>query len=304
MPISHTQPSPHPRRISIPIDSSDTDEALRLTLGRGCMAEGDFDSRKTDLLHAMVLNGSRIYSPRELTFRLADCKQGGMVLQEYRDIPIPHVSCVRTGVTPRDLLEFLEEANAIIDARMNRLQEVNVLCPNRRIRNGDDYDEWTVETDGYEPMGHILIAVNEIQQALINCADEYTPAPSWEYAVTAEQLSAQLHRIARMGPSVHVHAMLLADRQPSNTPHRFFDGYLPYCTDHFLFRTKDGILQTAQHGAPQTITEELCTAILDLPDTECIWLRESFPPRKLHVREIPVRERRDILEQIRKTYSV
>ena len=300
MPISHTQPSPHPRRISIPIDKSDTDEALHLTLDRGCMVEGDFDSRKTDLLHALVLNGSRIYSPRELTFRLADCKQGGMAFRDYRDIPIPHISCVRTGVTPRDLLGFFEEANAIIDARMTRLQEMNALYPHRRIRNGDDYDERTAETDGYEPMEHILIAVNEIQQALINCADEYTPAPSSEYAVTAGQLSEQLYRIARLGPSVHVHTMLAADRQPSNTPHRFFDRYLPYCTDHFLFRTKDGILQ----DAPQTITEELCTAIPDLPDTECIWLKESFPPRKLHVREIPVRERQDVLEQIRKIYSV
>ena len=148
MPISHTQPSPHPRRISIPIDSSDTDEALRLTLDRGCMIEGDFDSRKTDLLHALVLNGSRIYSPRELIFRLADCKQGGMAFRDYRDISIPHISCVRTGVTPRDLLEFLEETNAIIDARMTRLQEMNVLYPHRRIRNGDEYNELTVETDG------------------------------------------------------------------------------------------------------------------------------------------------------------
>ena len=303
MPISHTQPSPHPRRISIPIDSSDTGEALRLTLDRGCMIEGDFDSRKTDLLHALVLNGAGIYSPRELTFRLADCKQGGLAFRDYRDISIPHIACVRTGVTPRDLLEFLEEASAIIDARVNRLQEVNVLCPNRRIRNGDEYNEWTAETDGYEPMGYILVAVNEIQQALINCADAYTPAPSWEYAVTAEQLSAQLHRIARMGPSVHVHTMLLADRQPSNTPHRFFDGYLPYCTDRFLFRTKEEILQSVLPGS-QTVTEERHTAISDLPDTECIWLREAFPPRKLHVREIPIRERRDILEQIRKTYSV
>ena len=294
-----------PPGVSIPVGLDSSHEPVYLPVnGQNYLVAGDWNSNKTALLHALVLNGCASHSPRELSFRLADCKQGGFELEEYKTAPIPHIECVRTGVTPRQLLDFFKEAYAIVEDRYERLTEARVRHTDRYIRNIDEYNIVAAEVDGLEPMGRLLILVNEVQQAILNCADEYTATPDPAYAVTAQELTKLIVKVARTGSWAGVCTVLLADGWQIGNQYRLLRDYAPYCADRILFRTTDpDILRALLADIRGNLcTDELYTAVPALPDSHCLYPRDFHPPLRIQVADLTPKERLKALERIRETY--
>lgn len=277
------------------------------------LVAGDSSDNRTILLHNLILNGCAAYSPRELLFRLADCKQGGHELDDYTKNPIPHIECVRTNVTPRDLFEFFKEAEILVQERSKHLSEARARHTNRYILNIDEYNKVAAEVEGLEPIVRTILVVNDVQQAILDCMGESTANSDAIDTVTAQDLTNLIVNVASRGYFVGVFIVLLADSCQVRDNYIRLRDNAPYCADRILFRLNRILFRTT---APDTIqvllrdihgdicTEELNAVIPTLPDSDCLYLKDHHQPFRLHTEEISPQERQKTLAQIRDKYSL
>ena len=169
----------------VPIGLQSGADVQYFSLGNGgivhnALVGGSVGTGKTILLHDLILNAARLYSPSELRMHLLDYKEG-TEFACYKDLP--HLENLSIGPNVEFGLDVLNGLSEEIADRAKRFKAVGVS-------NVGEYRKKTGET-----MPRHLVVIDEFQVL-------------WADPVCGEQASAKMEDLVRRGRSFGINFIL------------------------------------------------------------------------------------------------
>jgi DNA segregation ATPase FtsK/SpoIIIE, S-DNA-T family len=148
-----------------------------------CLIAGKTGSGKSNLLHVIICNMARRYSPQELEFYLVDFKKG-VEFKPYAALRLPHARAIAIESDRGFSLSVLRKINEELQARGDKLRDASA-------QNISQYRK----TTGL-PMPRTLLIVDEFQELFV------------EDDMISEEASLLLDRIVRQGRAFGIHIIL------------------------------------------------------------------------------------------------
>lgn len=154
------------------------------------MVIGRTGAGKSSFMNSIIINGSRKYSPDDLSFWVIDFKYGKET-KEYSESGIPHISMVAAKNTPEDALNILRMLESECERR-------NKIFAKEGCRDLYDYNEKR-DACNQKHMPHIIVLIDEAQDL----------AQSDDYDIQAE-LRKSIQGLSDKIRSSGIHLVLIA----------------------------------------------------------------------------------------------
>jgi S-DNA-T family DNA segregation ATPase FtsK/SpoIIIE len=158
-----------------------------ITFGHGtnqhCLLAGKTGSGKSNLMHVIICNMARRYSPQELEFYLVDFKKG-VEFKPYASLKLPHAKAIAIESDRGFGLSVLRKIDEDLQLRGEKLRDASV-------QNISQYRSTTGEA-----MARILLVIDEFQEIFV------------EDDMISQEASLLLDRIVRQGRAFGIHVIL------------------------------------------------------------------------------------------------
>jgi len=249
--------------ISIPVGKSGTDivsielfckdDGANKELNTSYMVIGMTSTGKSSLLHSIIINGSMMYSPKDLNFWLLDGKSKSAI-NKYIGSGIPHIKVISEK-------NDTEDANAIIGMALKEMGRRNILFQSRGVDNIQNYNSMVSDE---EKLPRILILIDEVQ-FIINDGQQNIQQDN----EGSRMLLLQIGRIARQSRFSGIHMILFAQDLEDPKTSNLKTEFISQRCGRLAFKINKPQLRSAYQNIDDYDTESLQVG------TACQWTSDG-----------------------------
>lgn len=230
------------------------------------MVMGITNSGKSSLFHSIIMNGAMKYSPEDLRFWLLDFKEGG-ASSFYTSAQIPHIEMISLNNDPDDAYALFRLLRDKVSERQISIKEIGKKYNGKPFVELHEYNRFI---DDHPECGkhlhRIIVLVDEAQDMFPNSEDNDA------LEITLRILD-KISEITRLGRSVGVHLVLIAQNLVDSNPSRLTDKFVVHIKGKIAFGLNDAALESsgfdrkfkevAKEGGIELFNRGLCYATFD-----------------------------------------
>ncbi|MBQ7761454.1 MAG: hypothetical protein IJ400_05295 [Clostridia bacterium] len=214
----------------------------------GCIVVGATSTGKSSLLHSLVVEGCKKYSPKDLELWLLDFKKEGAV-DRYLNAKIPHIKVLKQWAHECDIYYILNSLCGEIENRINCFKTTGIGLREKEFENVFEYNQFVEKNKCYgTPFPRIVLVIDEIQELF------------WhkENNLIAD-IMARLATVTVRGRCAGIHTVIIAnDIGPEAYALR--DAYINHIKCKVSFRLSQSSLTESQLGKDfEQRAEQICS---------------------------------------------
>ncbi len=203
----------------------------------GCLVLGATSTGKSSLLHSLVLESCKKYSPKDLELWLLDFKREGAV-NRYQNAKIPHIRVLRQGASECDIYYVLNSLCEEIERRINFFKTTGAGIREKSFDNVFEYNQFVEKNGCYgDTLSRIVLVVDEMQELFQNKENSLIG-----------DIMTRLAAVTVKGRAVGIHTVIIANGIGPEL-HALRGAYVNHVKCKVSFRLSSSSLEEAQLGS-------------------------------------------------------